>query len=155
LRYSGIPSAEEEIQARRQYRGSIALLILTCFLLFQPIRSGEASQSVEGFSPLAVPETAYAVPDPYNTDRFENTRIVVPLTWRDVRVEIYGEDAAFLGSLHGEELKPSEYLWLWNGRDDEGRVLPPGVYYIRVLYRIGEKEERCVFPLRLLRTARS
>jgi len=103
--------------------------------------------------PLAALDTAYALPDPYQADEGRSTRIIVPLSWREVRVEVYAESGAFLVRLQGDEFEHGEYLWPWNGCDDEGRVLPPGVYFIRVLYKTGEAEERCVFPLRLYRNS--
>jgi len=129
---------------RRVRKGRIAGLAFVC-VFFLTAFSGETNFF------LAVPDTAYAVPDPFDADVYQDTRIVMPLFWRDVRVEVYGENAALLVSLQGEELGQSDYFWNWDGRDDEGRVLPPGMYFVRVLYRVGEEESRYVFPLRLQR----
>jgi hypothetical protein len=100
-------------------------------------------------------DTAYAVPDPFDADEVQNTRISVPLSWRDVIVEVYSENASYLVRLEGNEVEPGEYFWPWNGCDDEGRALSPGIYFLRVRYIIGENAESCVFPLRLLRSASS
>jgi len=100
-------------------------------------------------------DTACAVPDPFDADEAQSTRITVPLSWRDVIAEIYSENASYLVRLEGNELEPGEYFWPWNGCDDEGRALSPGVYFVHIRYIIGENAESCVFPLRLLRSASS
>jgi len=100
-------------------------------------------------------ETACAIPDPFDADQFQDTRIIVPPAWREVIVEVYSEGASFLVRLEDSEPEPGEHLWRWNGCDDEGRALSPGVYFLRILYIIGENTESCVFPLRLLRSASS
>ncbi|MDR2734153.1 MAG: hypothetical protein LBC99_05835 [Spirochaetota bacterium] len=123
-------------------------------VLFLICISGAALFADEGIAYMPS-DTVCAIPDPFDADEFQNTRIIVPLSWREVIVEVYSESASFLVRLKEEEAEPGEYLWRWNGCDDEGRVLSPGVYFLRVRYIIGENMENCVFPLRLLRSASS
>lgn len=106
-----------------------------------------------GFS-LANETRAWAVPDPWMADGPGQLSINVPSDHQGVRIEIYGSDGTFVRALVPAPQEGGAELWLWDGRDDEGMLMPAGTYLVRVCSRIKGLETSQVFPVRLLRRAR-
>ena len=64
-----------------------------------------------------------------------------------VDLTIVGADGRRITSLIGDPRGPGRNLARWNGRDDHGRRVAPGVYYARLVFA----DQRVVRPFVLLR----
>jgi hypothetical protein len=83
-------------------------------------------------------------PNPFTVD----TRIAYALTVRGrVRVDVYDVRGRRTASLEVGDQNEGAHSVSWNGRGDDGRVVPPGVYFVRVSLP-GRVEQRRVVRLK-------
>jgi flagellar hook assembly protein FlgD len=82
--------------------------------------------------PRETPKTGQlkpSFPNPFS----QTTRIPFDLgQTQPVRVAIYSITGQLIASLAHREMSAGSHEITWDGRDDSGRVVPPGVYFCRI-----------------------
>jgi len=69
------------------------------------------------------------IPNPFNP----STRIRFEIAKEaHVRINIYDVTGRRVRQLENARMGPGGYERVWNGRDDDGRSLPSGAYYVRL-----------------------
>jgi hypothetical protein len=74
-------------------------------------------------------ELAPAEPNPFTG--LARISFGVPRT-SSVRVNVYSPSGMLLRTINRSVLAPSRYSLTWDGRDNNGRTVPSGVYYLRM-----------------------
>ncbi|MCK4255956.1 T9SS type A sorting domain-containing protein, partial [candidate division WOR-3 bacterium] len=73
-------------------------------------------------------------PNPFRTTT--EIRYSIPIQ-RYVELKIYNLAGQLVKTLVNEQQKARTYIIKWNGRDDKGRSLPSGMYFIKL--KVGNK----------------
>ncbi len=104
---------------------------------------GPASLGLEG--PIDVHEPSLAIspnqPDPFTPPTRIEFAIATP---QHVRVQVFDVAGRAARTLVDRMLPPGRYAETWDGRDDAGRRLTPGVYYARLAGNGAALSERMV-----------
>ena len=80
-------------------------------------------------------------PNPFS----QHTRIPFDLGYtQPVRVAIYSITGQLIASLAHREMSAGSQEITWDGRDDSGRVVPPGVYFCRIETGVRTETSRAV-----------
>lgn len=82
-----------------------------------------------------------AWPNPFNP----STHIAFSLeSSSDARVSVHGLDGRLLRVLADTYLESGDHGYTWNGRDDRGRALPSGIYFVKVATAFNTKALKLV-----------
>lgn len=83
-----------------------------------------------------------AFPNPIG-DRGTSLRLVMPSAG-PARVAIWDVGGRLIRELYDGTLPPGAHDFAWNRRDDRGRTVPAGIYWLRVRAMGSDRSERLV-----------
>ena len=102
--------------------------------------------------------TAPSVGQPYPNPFSHETNFDILLPSQDMRLyswklQIIAASGATVGAFAGEDgdLRPGVNRIYWNGKGDDGRYLPDGIYFYRLILSVGEEEAESNGKLVLMR----
>ncbi len=84
-------------------------------------------------------------PDKTSPDKPQNTFSFVLLDPQSVRIEIHSYNHQLVRVIFDGELQARGYEFVWDGTNDSGQFVLPGVYYVKIIRENGPVEERDVF----------